>query len=72
MVAGDELLCVACGRLLWSTGVNTILATYMVGIYCNRQLIGQGIRTIRHHVNEINAFVSILSESITAACIELR
>lgn len=28
-------------RLLWSTGSNTILSTYIVGIYCNRQLVGQ-------------------------------
>ena len=30
-------------RLLWSTGSNTIMSTYVVGIYCNRHLIGQGM-----------------------------
>jgi large subunit ribosomal protein L44 len=28
-------------RLLWSTGSETIMASYVVGIYCDRQLIGQ-------------------------------
>jgi large subunit ribosomal protein L44 len=28
-------------RLLWSTGSETILASYVIGIYCDRQLIGK-------------------------------
>jgi len=28
-------------RLLWASGSETILATYMVGIYVNKELIGQ-------------------------------
>ena len=39
-------------RLLWSTGTNTILSTYIVGIYCNRQLIGQGMSAIEQHFND--------------------
>jgi large subunit ribosomal protein L44 len=28
-------------RLLWSTGTETILASYVIGIYCNKKLIGK-------------------------------
>ncbi|KAK2181372.1 hypothetical protein NP493_401g02045 [Ridgeia piscesae] len=28
-------------RLLWETGSETVVAAYMVGIYCNKQLIGK-------------------------------
>ena len=31
-----------CCRLLWETGSETVVAAYMVGIYCNKQLIGKG------------------------------
>ena len=30
-------------RLLWSSGKETLLACYQVGIYSDRQLIGQGM-----------------------------
>jgi hypothetical protein len=30
---------------LWSSGSETILSSYVVGIYVDRQLIGQGLRT---------------------------
>ena len=29
-------------RLLWTSGKETLLATYHVGIYSDKQLIGQG------------------------------
>ena len=56
------VLCCNCwtGRLLWSTGSNTIMSTYIVGVYCNRELIGQGMCTSERHFSD-ECFYMIIS-----------
>ena len=32
-------------RLIWATGVSSVLATYVVGVYSNKEFLGKSERT---------------------------